>query len=352
MSQPIWISKKPSDCALKWAQSFLLFLVPCQSRPFTFILFLAALFSFSGCCSKSTDYSSGILYTTEAPQQELLIKSPPAFYVKSGEKLYNKIGTPAVTQDNGIPTVLVNSTTPTIYTETSSFTTAVGRYTNQIYRIHFSEVPFGWCNLNITTGNNPGLLFIYTFNANDKLVLITTVHSCGCYLAFFPTKELPKESFPPNWPEETQSVYGYTLPAIIASHSSTVSNPYYFTLESGTHRISNITHTAKAGHNLRIGPLMQIQPMENLYHLPYGDESISFFENNGRRAGYVKNNTKILERVLISWWAFDIHVGEDKAYGKSDSSTIPFYTSLKFWQRNNSDMKNFSRFLNYWGWSL
>lgn len=61
---------------------------------------------------------------------------------------------------------------------------------------------------------------------------------------------------------------------------------------------------------------------------------------------------KILERLLMSWWALDLYVGEDKAYSIHDKSGAVFYTSLKFWARQASDMKNFPEFLKYWGWNL
>ncbi|MFT5730294.1 MAG: hypothetical protein ACI8PB_004472 [Desulforhopalus sp.] len=352
MSLPIWISEKLSDCVLNWAQSVLLFLPNSRSRFSTFFIFSAIVLCLSGCSKTPTHLHSELLYNAEPLLTESTIISPPAFYVKSGDKPYNKIGTPTVTEKNGVPLALVSSTAPTMYIEQTSFTTTKKTYTNFIYRIHFPEVPFDWCNLHITTGKNPGLLIIYTIDPTDKLVLITTVHTCGCYLAFFPTEDLAKEVYPPNWPEETQTVFGYTLPAVFPSQLHTANQPYYFTLESGSHRISDISHTTTASSSQTITPLMKIQPMESLYHLPYKDGNISFFESAGRREGYVKNNGKILERLLISWWAFDWHVGEDKAYGKSDSSTTPFYTSLKFWQRGNSDMKNFPGFLAYWGWAL
>jgi len=352
MSLLIWIFRQPSDCVLNRAQSVLLFLPNPRSHLSTFFLFLAIVLCFSGCCTTPARQYSEVLYKAEPPLTEPVSVSPPAFYVKSGDKPYNKIGTPTVTEKNGAPLVLVSSAAPTMYIEQASFSTTKNTYTNLIYRIHFPEVPFDWCNLNITTGTNPGLLIIYTVDPMDKIVLITTVHTCGCYLAFFPTKDLAKADYPPNWPEETQSVYGYTLPAVLPSQLHTVNKPYYITLESGTHRISDVSYTTTTPPSQTIAPLMKIQPMENLYHLPYKDGNISFFENTGRREGYVKNNSKILERLLISWWAFDWHVGEDKAYGKSESSTTPFYTSLKFWQRGNSDMKNFSQFLTYWRWSL
>lgn len=352
MSLPIWISKKLLGCVLNWAQSVLLFLPNSRSRFSTFFIFSALILCFSGCCTTPTRQYSEVLFKVAPPLTESTGISPPAFYVRLGDKPYNKIGTPAVTEKNGAPLVLVNGTAPTMYVEQTSFSTTKKTYTNFIYRIHFPEVPFDRCNLNITMGKNPGLLIIYTVDATDKLVLITTVHTCGCYLAFFPTEDLAKEAYPLNWPEESQSVFGYTLPAVLPSQLPTARQPYFFTLESGNHRISDISPTTTTPSSQTIAPLMKIQPMESLYHLPYKDGNISFFESTGRREGYVKNNGKILERLLISWWAFDWHVGEDKAYGKSASSAAPFYTSLKFWQRGNSDMKNFSQFLTYWGWTL
>ncbi|BHH82042.1 hypothetical protein LA52FAK_03310 [Desulforhopalus sp. 52FAK] len=245
----------------------------------------------------------------------------------------------------------VNPRIASLYFEQDHFTTEKGTYTNRIYRLHFPEVPFGLCTLNITAGKNPGLLIIYTSDRYDRLVLITTVHTCGCYLAFFPTGDLAEDAFPDNWPQSIQTVFGYKLPGIISSQT-TSDKPYTFTIASETHRVIGVS---KAGIDhtdfTQIRPL-RLHPMTQLSNLPYQSGAVSFFETDGPRAGYVKNNNKPLERLLISWWAFDWHVGEDKAYGRSDSSTTPFYTSLKFWQRDNSDMKDFPRFLSYWGWNL
>lgn len=92
--------------------------------------------------------------------------------------------------------------------------------------------------------------------------------------------------------------------------------------------------------------------MNDLYQLPFKDTTESFFEMDGARKGYVRNNTNFLERLFISWWALDLYVGQDKAYGSADTSETIFYTSLKFWDRKVSDLKNFPRFLSYWGWQL
>lgn len=131
----------------------------------------------------------------------------------------------------------------------------------------------------------------------------------------------------------------------------------FFTLESETHRISQLNveqypQYKKSENNT----LMELAPISELYRLRYEVDGelteTTFFEREGPRKGYVKNNTKLLERILISWWAFDWRVGEDKAYMGGDTSNTSLYTSLKFWAREESDLKNFPKFLKYWGWSL
>ena len=95
-----------------------------------------------------------------------------------------------------------------------------------------------------------------------------------------------------------------------------------------------------------------LRPMEDLQSIPLGDSTISFFEKDGSRTGYVKGSYKPFERLLMSWWSFDLRVGEDKAYWPKEKTGAIFYTSLKYWAREDSDMRNFPRFLKYWGWNL
>ena len=341
-----------TDCTLLRVQSVYLLRNHISHHTFTFSLYIIIAVFFSSCCAKLQMTDKGTIYTASSTLPQISATHQPGFYVKFPAQPYDRIGTPIVIEKSGGPFVQVDSTYPTMYFEQEKFTTKKSTYTNLIYRIHFSKVPFGLCNLNITAGNNPGLLIIYTLNHTNKLILITTVHTCGCYLAFFPTTDLQKPAYPNDWSFAPQSIYGYTLPGILPAHASPPDQPYYITLESGSHRISDISNSITKTPDQITIQQMKIRPMEDLYYLPYKDKTISFFEDVGRREGYVKNSSKILERLLISWWAFDWHVGEDKAYGKDDTSKTPFYTSLKFWQRNSSDMKNFSQFLSYWGWKL
>ncbi|MCB2215160.1 hypothetical protein [Desulfofustis glycolicus] len=276
----------------------------------------------------------------------------PIFVVENSEQPYNLIGTPATQRNpDGSPFIVVDPVAATVYYERDSFTTDQGRYRNEIYRIHHERVPFGWGALNLTAGTNPGLLVIYTLNEADTVVLITTVHTCGCYLAFLPTPALPEDAYPADWPQDRQWIYGHTLPSRMELPEQ--GRQIAFTLADQTHRVSEVSlidpdNLPPATERVQT----DLAPLSALYRLPFGETIVSFFETDGPRSGYVKNNSKPLERLLIGWWALDFRVGEDKAYRGGDSSETIFYTSLKFWAREESDLKDFPRFLAYWGWNL
>ena len=97
----------------------------------------------------------------------------------------------------------------------------------------------------------------------------------------------------------------------------------------------------------------QTKPIDALKELELKyNKTTSFFENSGSRKGYVKESHKIRERLFMSWWALDSRIGEDKMFGKNRNDGILFYTSLKPWAREKSDMRDFIAFLKYWNWNL
>ena len=97
----------------------------------------------------------------------------------------------------------------------------------------------------------------------------------------------------------------------------------------------------------------ELYPVTYLEQLPLnGNGTVSFFEQTGRQAGYVRDNSKIRERILMSWWAFDWWIGKDKKLGRDKKEPPEFYTSLKPWARDESDLRDFPTFLKYWGWNL
>lgn len=92
--------------------------------------------------------------------------------------------------------------------------------------------------------------------------------------------------------------------------------------------------------------------MSTLHHLPLDGGYGAFFEGEGERRGYVRDSRKPWERLLMSWWALDAQVGEDKDLGPAAETGVIFYPSLKPWARQDTDLWRFPAFLDYWGWTL
>lgn len=274
----------------------------------------------------------------------------PIFVIEAPDKTYNRIGTPSARLVEGKEDVFIDPSHPTIYTRKTTFKTERGTYTNLTYRVHFEKVPvsyLGW-------GDNVGLLLVVTLNAAGKPVLFTTVHTCGCYLAFVPTSYLPTEAYPEGWNFGRQEVYGQNLPGMIDfSGIDPDQSSLMLRLQDGTHRVMDLwlePNAALYKYDLVKSTLKPLKMLEGL-SLPEG-ASTSFYETSGDRRDYVKKSQKPWERLFMGWWALDLRVGEDKKLGRDPEDGISFYTSLKPWARSASDLRNFTEFLHYWGWKL
>lgn len=279
----------------------------------------------------------------------------PVIIPEKQGRSYNKIGAPVARLDkHGKVTVSVDTSSPTFYVQQRNFSTEKDSYTNLIYRIHFEKVPFSLIPFYLTTGKNVGLLIVVTLNSRQQPVLITTVHTCGCYVAITPTSYLPSDDYPDNWDYHEQKVYGMTLPGQLHYPQIFTSDirPVIF-LQHATHRVMHIdvAELNRVANNFKIIK-SNIDTIVSLKNIPINGQTTSLYETEGHRKGYVKNSFKPLELLLISWWSLDWHVGVDKEYGDSNETGTVFYTSLKPWQRSASDMWNFGSFLDYWGWNL
>lgn len=263
---------------------------------------------------------------------------------------YNRIGAPAARHEaSGQTRVFIDTSRPAIYTLVQKFTCGGRHYTNLIYRVHFPEVP--WPNL--SAGRNVGLLVYVTLNDRYEPLLITTLHTCGCYLALIPSSHLSRTSWPSDWAADRQEVYGERLPGLLAWPEPTSAERLVVSLRGETHRVMEVGLREVANPDAATpGPTAELIPMAALERLPLDAGEVSFFEGKGGRKGYVRESRKVLERLLISWWALDARVGEDKALGPPEETGATLYTSLKFWDRRASDIWNFPEFLNYWGWRL
>jgi len=309
----------------------------------------------------------------------------PVFALERYDPPYNRIGTPTATRDSGgRERIAVDPSHATIYVQTQPFQTADGAYTNLIYRIHFERVP-GW---HLTAGPNVGVFVVVTLDGAGKPVLVTTVHTCGCYLGFLPAGDLPPVVYPAGWPAARQSVYGEDLPAHLDfPRAPGPDSRLVIFLRAEVHRVmdADIETLPAIRERFDVQPAA-LQPMEALKALPLDGSSspaglsdvasafakasadksakadaaeqrragptTSFYETEGCLKGYVKGSRKPFEMFLMGWWAFDFYVGRDKELGDVDVTGVRLYTSLKFWDRRASDLYPFPEFLKFWGWRL
>jgi len=295
-----------------------------------------------------------VAYTVKN-DETLLSRYAPVFVIENHKKRYNLIGTPVaeITQEMK-EKIYVDPEKATVYAQKWMFKTFKSTYANLVYRVHFEKIPGGLVPFYLGKGENTGLIVIITLSSRNEPILYTTVHTCGCYLAFVPTSYMPASGFPDGWKRARQSVFSENLPGFLDyKGSSTDRNRTLILLRDGSHRVKDIWLSAADSLKKYDTFLAEIQPLDSLEKLPLNNhETTSFYETSGPRKGYVKGSHKIRERFLMSWWAFDWRVGEDKKLGKDKNDGILFYTSLKPWDREKSDIRDFVTFLRYWKWKL
>jgi hypothetical protein len=290
-----------------------------------------------------------------AKGDSLLAQYAPVFLIEDPEKDYNHIGTPTVVKDqNGNPEITVDPKKPTFYAQIRHWHGTKHSYSNLIYRVHFAKVPFELIPFYLTAGNNVGLFVIVTLDEKKQPVLITTVHTCGCYLAFQATSFLNPAYRPKDWKAGRQNIYGESLPTYLDyKNSSPLMDKLYIYLQSDTHRVADLWIGPKTDLSDYTVEKAAVKPLTSLSKLPAGNgKTMSFFATKGPRKGYVRNSEKFWERLFLSLPALDWRVGEDKRLGQDTHDGNVFYTSLKPWARDESDLRNFPAFLHYWGWRL
>jgi len=281
----------------------------------------------------------------------LLARYAPVFVLQTYGDPDNRIGAPVARLVDGAEQVCVDPGRPVIYGRRRAFTTSRGAYTNLVYRVHFPGIPFP----NLTWGRNVGLFVIVTLDAQERPVLVTTVHTCGCYLAFMPTTYTPPGALPPDWETGRRDVYGELLPGHLDLPRPFDGRyrPVVF-LRDETHRVMDvrIENVDEARWRYDVIPA-RVRPLDSLERLPLGNgRTTSFYETQGSRKGFVKGSRKPLEMLFMGWMALDLRVGRDKKLAPRQEMNTTLYTSLKFWHRADSDLYPFAQFLDYWGWKL
>lgn len=322
-----------------------------------YISLLIVLFFVFGCAhhKKLPMEPSLTIYAARDDSDSLLLKYAPLFLTYDYQKSYNRIGRPeARKNENGKINIFVNHEKPVIYTLERTFSTSRGSYTNLIYRVHFPKVPFGLIPFNLTMGNNVGLIVVITLDHQLNPLLVSTVHTCGCYLAIIPASDLPESALPQCWKEKPLNVYGEVLPAVL-DFKDKENSRLLVHLRPQVHRVMNLEIVDD--QKLEASPYFRIisaslAPVEKLEELSVNTDNISFFYDAGLLQGHVRGSVKPWETMFLSLISLDLFVGADKAYDDPQKTGNPFYTSLKPWNRNKSNMWYFADFLEFWGWGL
>ena len=284
----------------------------------------------------------------------LFARHAPVFVPQYTEREYNRIGSAAarVTEDGG-EEIYIDTARPVFYVQRREFETARGRYTNLVYRVHFTEIPFSLAPFHLTAGRNVGLIVVVTLDERGRALLITTVHACGCYLGMIPTSNLDPAAYPPGWNTGERDAFGETLPGRVDYPETPEGVHPVIRLRHGTHRVMDValSRLEAVARDARIRRT-ELVPMEALERIPLDGRTTGFYRESGILAGHVKGTFKPLELLFMSWWVLDPGVGVDKKYGPREETGTVFYTSLKPWNRSRSDMWRFPAFLEFWGWNL
>ncbi len=315
---------------------------------------LAGLALLTGCATIPAPETRNSVAFVVADDGSLAARYAPVVVPEYPAADYNRVGRPSADRDaRGRERVFVDPERPAVYFQQIEFGTAQQRYTNLVYRVHFERVPYSLVPFHLTAGRNSGLLFIVTLDEAERPLLLTTVHTCGCYLAILPTHHLPRDHWPAGRDGGEQRVFGIRLPGLIVWPEAHDHRLLIHT-RHGTHRIQDVGVADGAMLAREFDRVeAELLPMEALEALPLGDgTTISFYHDRGLRKGYVRGATKPFELLFMSWWSLDLHVGVDKAFGDRDETGTVFYTSLKPWARSASDLWRFTEFLDYWGWRL
>ncbi len=322
-------------------------------------MFILILFLLFGCAHPPIgDSESNVsIYAAGRPSCDggILFRHCPLFAAHGCWNSWNRIGAPSAKLDEkGEEVVYVRDDKPAIYVEEQKFFTENRSYTNLIYRIHFSEVPFSIVPFYLTAGKNVGLLVILTLDEKQNPLLVTTVSTCGCYVAIIPTTHLPGESYPEGWNlNESVHVYGEHLPPLLDFRNK--KDPKVLvSLRPDVHRVMNLEVVEEAVLPGAAHRLIEtsILPMEDLKKIPVNGKHTSFYYEEWPHRGLVKDSFKSWESISLSLISLDLFVGTDKIYGDSRTTGTRFYTSLKPWNREDSDMWNFGEFLKFFGWKL
>lgn len=326
-----------------------------QSLQLMQIFLLCLLLLIHGCAKHrlDPDGQTQLVALHRGTAKSIILKRAPVFFLQNIQKSHNRIGMVTAAGSKEAHQIIINSDRPVFYVTSQQFKTSKAKYTNLIYRVHFLEQPFSLFPFHLGAGEHVGLLVILTLDEHERILLVTTAQTCGCYAITLPTQTLSPDFYPPHWPKKENegiNVYGENLPAILP-----VIRPQdmlIITVRPEVHRVMHISVQAQGSLPPELH-FAQMASLDSLKNLSLEDgTATSLYYQSGPLRGHVKGAIKPLETILMGLISFDFFVGMDKEYGDTAVSGNPFYTSLKVWNRNVSDMNDFAGYLKFNGWQL
>jgi len=275
---------------------------------------LCALLILSACAhhKKIPPETTRNVYSADSCQDALVYDYAPLFLTHNYGASYNRIGEPSARYDDrGNEQIYIDSGNPIIFFLKNTFTTLKGHYTNLIYRVHFPKVPFRLIPFYLTAGKNVGLMVVITLDSQQRPVLVTTVHTCGCYLVIVPTSFLPRDALPVKWKEKPIRAYGENLPWLL-DYSKIRDPKLLIHLRPGVHRVMDIEIIDK--HKLQDSRQFNViyadlKPARELEKIPVDGGTTSFYHQKGLLKGYVKGSVKPLESIFLSLLSLDFFCG-------------------------------------------
>ncbi len=310
-------------------------------------------FFLSGCASRQLVSGSELQVVVRSDSSDPITTFAPVFVLPGAERPYNRIGKVVAQVRDGEEHINIDPDHPVLYTGSFRFRTARGSYLNQVYRVHFQKTPWSLVPFHLGAGSNVGLLVVVTLSEDRVPLLVTTVNTCGCYIAVIPTGSLPPEDYPRGWKSSRQSVYGEILPGLLPIYSA--DDVLLVTVRPEVHRVMDVRIVPRRRLMKKETVQAQMLTLQSLKVLPLADDktkTTSLYYDAWPLRGHVKGAIKPMESLLLGFVSLDFYVGMDKEYGDTAVSGNPFYTSLLPWNRHTSDMNDFAGFLKFMGWRL
>ncbi len=282
-------------------------------------------------------------------EKVLMAQLAPCIVVQKANRSYNRVARPKAYEENGRIKLKMDPNDPVMFAEMRQFTTPKDTYSNYIYRVHFKKTPL----FHMQSGLNTGLFVIVTCDSYDKPILVTTVSTSGRSVTFYPTNNIHKHClpyqfwtlYPENRGNKPNTIY---VPQVLDEGKITLF------VSKDMHKIESVFY-----QDYRILDMKKkrceipVEPLENLEHLNLNGKEVSmYYIKSADGFGYVRQSAKPFEFFLMSWWTFDPRIGSDKILGATGDKNPRFYTTIKPWARKQSDMRDYHRFLMYWGWNL